>query len=69
MLVLFALAGALIAGVAMSEGKRSWVHVIGFAAMMAATIYVIVDLEYPRVGLLRVDEVDEVLVDLRQSMD
>jgi hypothetical protein len=67
---MFALAGSLLAGFAMSEGKgRSWLHVIGFAALMAATLYVIVDFEYPRIGLIRLDEGDQVLVDLRQSMN
>ena len=69
MLAFSALAGALMAGFAMSEGKRSWVHVIGFSALMAATLYVIVDLEYPRAGFIRADEADQVLVDLRQSMN
>jgi len=69
-LALFALAGALMAGFAMSQGsKRSWLHVIGFAALMAAIFYVIVDFEYPRMGLIRLDESDQVLIDLRQSMN
>jgi hypothetical protein len=32
-------------------------------------VFVIVDLEYPRSGLIRVDAADEVLVELRRSMD
>lgn len=43
-------------------------HVIGFAAIIAATVYVILDVEYPRAGLIRVDAVDQVLVELRNSM-
>ena len=35
---------------------------------MAVTVYVILDLEYPRLGLIRVDAVDQVLVDLQDSM-
>jgi hypothetical protein len=31
-------------------------------------VYVILDLEYPRLGLIRVDAVDQVPVDLRDSM-
>ena len=54
----------------MSGGKRrSWLHVLGFSAILAATVYVILDLEYPRLGLIRVDAADQVLVDLRQSME
>jgi hypothetical protein len=31
-------------------------------------VFVIVDMEYPRLGFIRVDNFDQVLVDLRQSM-
>jgi hypothetical protein len=41
---------------------------LAFAVIMAATVYVIVDIEYPRLGVIRVDAVDQVLVDLRESM-
>jgi hypothetical protein len=44
------------------------VHMLAFAAIMAVTVYVILDLEYPRLGLIRVDAADQVLVDLRDSM-
>jgi hypothetical protein len=42
---------------------------IGFAAVMAITVYVILDIEYPRRGLIRVDRFDHALVDLRASMN
>jgi len=35
---------------------------------MAATVYVILDIEYPRLGLIRVESADQVLVELRESM-
>jgi hypothetical protein len=35
---------------------------------MGATVYGILDLEFPRLGIIRVDEFDQVLVELRQSM-
>jgi hypothetical protein len=41
---------------------------LAFAVIMTVTVYVILDLEYPRLGLIRVDAVDQVLVDLRDSM-
>lgn len=66
---LLVLATALLAGYGMSAGKkRSWMHTILFAAIMAAAIYVILDIEYPRVGLVRLDSADQVLIDLRSSM-
>jgi hypothetical protein len=41
---------------------------LGFAAAIAVTIYVILDIEYPRLGFIRVDAIDHVLVELRASM-
>jgi hypothetical protein len=32
------------------------------------TVYIIIDIEFPRLGLVRVDAIDQVLVDLRVSM-
>jgi hypothetical protein len=45
------------------------VHTIGFALIMTIAIYVIVDLEYPRLGFIRIDAADHTLVELRQSMN
>jgi hypothetical protein len=70
MLVVLTLAGALLAGHAMASHPRwSWTHGLALATVMAATVYIIIDLEYPRLGFIRVDAADEVLVDLRKSMD
>jgi hypothetical protein len=70
MLVSLALASALLAGYGMAGGKtRSWIHTISFAAVMSITVYVIMDIEFPRLGLIRVDTADRLLVDLRQSMN
>ena len=60
---------SLVAGYGMAGSKqRSWIHMIVFAAMTAVTVYVILDVEYPRFGLIRVDAADQVLVELRESM-
>lgn len=69
MLGFLACASAFFAGHGMSGSKtRSWVHIIGFAAVLAVTVFVILDLEFPRLGLIRVDDFDQVLIDLRKSM-
>ena len=68
---LFALAlgCSVLAGFGMAGGKaRSLPHMLGFAAIMAIAVYVILDLEFPRLGLIRVDAADVVLVDLRNQM-
>ena len=69
LLGVLALMSALLAGYAMAGGKtRSWIHMVGFALIIAASVYVILDLEFPRLGIIRVDSFDQVLIDLRQSM-
>jgi hypothetical protein len=69
MLCALMLASALIAGYGMAGSKsRSWLHMFGFAATLALAVYVILDIEYPRSGLIRIDAIDRVLVDLRESM-
>jgi hypothetical protein len=48
----------------MAGSKRpSWVHMAGFALSLAGTVFVIHDIEFPRSGLIRVDQFDQVLVD------
>jgi hypothetical protein len=69
MLIVLTLIGSLFAGYSMAAAKRrNWVHMLGFALIMAASIYIIVDLEYPRLGLIQLHASDEVLLELRQSM-
>jgi hypothetical protein len=70
MLCVLALASSLLAGYGMAGGRPSdcWLHALAFAAIMAVTVYVILDLEYPRLGLIKVNAVDQVLVDLQESM-
>jgi len=52
-----------------ASGGRSLVHMLGFAAVLAITVYVILDYEYPRMGLIRLDTTDRTLVELRQRMN
>ncbi|HEY0791033.1 MAG TPA: hypothetical protein VGD78_08205 [Chthoniobacterales bacterium] len=69
MLGAFALTSALVAGYGMAEGKsRSWLHILVFPAVITATLYVIADLEFPRVGLIRLDAADQSLTALRERM-
>lgn len=64
-----ALASAVLAGYGMAGSRtRSWIHLIGYAAVMAVAVNIIIDLEYPRLGLIRVDSFDQALVDLRAGM-
>ena len=68
-LILMVLAGALLAGYGTAGSKRrNWLHTVGFAALMTVSIYVILDLEFPRFGLIRIDRFDQLLVDVRKNM-
>jgi len=69
MLGVLALVSSLLAGHAMAGGQtRSWIHMLGFALIMATTVYVVLDLKFPRLGIIRMDAFDQVLVELGQSM-
>lgn len=70
-LMLWVLAGfaSLFAGHAAGAGtQRPWLHWLGFAFVVATTVFVVLDLEYPRHGLLRIDAWDQLLVDARAAM-
>ena len=69
MLGLLVLAGSLLAGYGMGVGRiRNWVHALAFVLVMSLAVYVILDYEFPRVGFIRINSFDEVLMDLRQSL-
>lgn len=69
MLFAFALISSLLAGYSMGGNSRPrLLHKLCFAVVVAAAVNVILDLEYPRYGLIRIDTFDRVLVELRASM-
>ncbi len=69
LLVISGLVAALLAGYSMGRSEvRSWIHMLGFVFMVGFAVYIIIDLEYPRLGLIRVDALDHLLVELRQTM-
>jgi len=64
-----ALLSGLLAGDATAGAKRrDWIHTVTFAFALAGAVYVILDLEFPRLGFIRVDAFDVALVELRASM-
>ena len=69
MLVALALVAALLAGY-QSAGEKgyAWIHRLAFAAIVSLTVYVILEIEYPRLGLVRIDAIDHLLVDVRAGM-
>jgi len=60
---------SLLAGYRMASGQqRSWLHIFGFTLITVIVVYVMLDIEYPRTGLIRLEAADEVLVKLRKGM-
>jgi len=69
MLAALALGCALIAGHGMSAApERAWLHMLIFALVLSTTVFVIVDMEYPRLGFFKVNAFDQAIVDVRSSM-
>jgi len=70
MLGITALASALFAGYGLAGGaSRNWIYIVGIAASVSVAAYVIIELEYPRLGLFRVNAIDQALVELRATME
>jgi len=69
-LALLALFCAVLAGYGLAGGKTvsMALHMVGFALMLTATIYVILDLDHPRVGLIRAEFADQALIDVLAGM-
>ncbi len=68
LLFVLALASALIAGHGMTARKRNWMSMAGYAVATAVAVYAILDLEFPRIGLVRTDSNDRMLVEVLDSM-
>jgi hypothetical protein len=70
MLAMLVLAGSLLVGFDLGAGAaRNWFHSFAFALIMTFAIYVILDFEFPRLGLIRLHAFDQVLVEVRESMN
>lgn len=70
LLVALAIAAALLSGYqSAGEAGYGWLHRSGFALIVALTVYLIIDLEFPRLGFVRVDAIDRLLVDVRAGMN
>jgi hypothetical protein len=71
LLFLLALVCSLLAGFGMAtNARRSWLHIGSYALVAAITVFAILEIEYPRLGLLPVEVFhDKVLVNVRNSMN
>lgn len=68
LLFVFSGGAALMAGYSMKAGPRDWMYSIALALAVTLTVYTILDVEYPRRGMIRLQELDRTLISLRDSM-
>jgi hypothetical protein len=63
LLAVTVLASSILAGYSMAAlRERDWIFVGLYAAVLGVALYVIADYEFPRVGFVRIDYVDQVLM-------
>ena len=61
---------AMFAGYSMADQKVvSLVHRFGFPAVMTVAVFLILNFEFPRLGLIRIDSMDQLMIDVRRAMN
>ncbi len=69
LLLALAFLSSLLAGYGMAGAKtRSWLHIVCFVTSLLISIFVIVDTEFPRRGLINLERFDVKLTGLRDSL-
>ncbi len=69
MLGVTALAAAVFAGFALAAAnRRNWIYSVGIAAAVSVAVFVIIELEYPRAGLVQLSTMDQALLEMRESL-
>ena len=70
LLFIVALVCAFIAGNSLAgTNSRSWPHVLGFAILTCVSIYVTLEIEFPRIGFVGIEKYDQALYDVRKAME
>lgn len=67
-LVSLAVISAVLAGRALYGPRGGWLHRLLFSAVIALTVYVVIDLDHPRSGFIRVGAAEQAFTDLRELM-
>lgn len=64
------LVASLVAGYGLAQSQhRPWFHSLAFALVVSTAVFVILDLEYPRLaGLVRIDATDQMLADVLENL-
>jgi hypothetical protein len=70
LLFIVALLCAVLAGYRMASAQhRSWLHILIFAVITVVVVFVILDLDYLREGLIRLQDADRLLIETRAAMN
>jgi hypothetical protein len=68
--IISGMASGLFGGYALAGGPgRPWLYMIGVAAAIAATTFLILQLEFPRLGLVSLRNMETALFELRATMN
>lgn len=65
MIGLAALGGFLVGYDAAESKQAKHIHTVSYVLLTALTIYIIINLEYPRTGFIRLNNFDQILTDAR----
>jgi hypothetical protein len=69
LLISLSIFSALLVGYDLPHGKqRSLLYMLSYAIIISLALFVIIDLEMPRFGYIRIDEADKVLLALGKNM-
>lgn len=68
MLFLLTLAGSFITGYGSKDKRFNWIIVGSFALMTSLTIYLILDLDRPRRGIINMDQTHQKIVELKELL-
>ncbi len=68
LLCVFGCGCALIAGYSTKSERQDWVYFISLAAAVTLTVYATLEVEFPRKGFIHFSQLDQPLLELRDSM-
>jgi len=68
LLFVFGCGCALMAGYSTKAERQDWVYSVALAATVTLTVYATLEIEFPRLGLIRFTQLDQPLLVLRDSM-
>lgn len=69
-LVLLLCSSAFFLGYSMAGAKRTnWLHGLGYVFIMVMILFVIIDFEFPRIGIIKLQKYDKPMIELIQHIN